>query len=182
MSIELVMPFNHLNLCHPLLLPSAFPSIRVFSKESVLHIRWPKNWSFSFSISPSNEYSGLISFRIGWLDLLAVQETFKNISNTTVQKHQFFSTQLSLLSNSHIHKWLWMNFIYSQTTLKIKKTCNILQHTIALTNLGWEWLRESNHSCPFHTYPKASWIKSIIITSKSLQCCRFWSLLWYWRR
>ena len=75
MSIELVMPSNHLILCHPLLLHSIFPSIRVFSSESVLHIKWPKYWSFSFSISPSNEYSGLISFRIDWLDLLAVQET-----------------------------------------------------------------------------------------------------------
>ena len=73
MSIESVMPSNHLILCDPLLLPpSIFPSIRVFSNESVLRIRWPKNWSFSFSISPSNEYSGLISFRMGWLDLLAV--------------------------------------------------------------------------------------------------------------
>ena len=76
MSIELVMPSNHLILCRPLLLmPSVFPSIRVFSYESVLHIRWPKYWSCSFSISPSNEYSGLISFRMGWLDLLAVQGT-----------------------------------------------------------------------------------------------------------
>ena len=78
MSIESVMPSNHLILCHPLLLPpSIFPSIRVFSNESVLHIRWPKYWSFSFSISPSNEYSGLISFRIDWLDLLAVQGTLQ---------------------------------------------------------------------------------------------------------
>ena len=80
MSIELVMPSNDLILCHPLLLlPSIFPSIRVFSKESVLHIKWPKYWSFSFSISPSNEYSGLISFRMDWLDLLAVQETLERL-------------------------------------------------------------------------------------------------------
>ena len=80
MSIELVMTSNHLILCHPLLLqPSIFPSIRVFSNESVLHIRWPKYWSFSFSISPSNEYSGLISFRMDWLDLLAVQGTLKSL-------------------------------------------------------------------------------------------------------
>ena len=88
MSIESVMPSNHLILCRPLLLlPSIFPSIRVFSSESVLHIRWPKDQSFSFIISPSNEYSGLISFRMDWLDLLGV------FSNTTVQKHQFFSAQ-----------------------------------------------------------------------------------------
>ena len=79
MSTESVMSSNHLILCHPLLLsPSIFPSIRVFSNESVLHIRWPKYWSFSFSISPFNEYSGLISFRIDWLDLLAVQGTFQS--------------------------------------------------------------------------------------------------------
>ena len=80
MFIELVTPSNHPILCHPLLLPpSIFPSIRVFSNKSVLHIRWPKYWSFSFSISPSNEYSGLISFRMDWLDLLAVQGTLKSL-------------------------------------------------------------------------------------------------------
>ena len=107
MSIESVMPSNHLILCHPLLLPlSIFPSIRVFSNESVLHIRWPKYWSFSFNISPSNEHPGLISFRVDWLDLLAVQGLSRVFSNTTVQKHQFFSAQLSSQSNSHIHTWL----------------------------------------------------------------------------
>ena len=80
MFIESVMPSNHLILCHPLLLPpSIFPSIRVFSNESVLHMRWPKDWVFSFGISPSNEYSGLISFRKGWLGLLAVQGTLKSL-------------------------------------------------------------------------------------------------------
>ena len=89
MSIESVMPSNHLILCHPLLLLSSiFPSIRVFSNESVLHPRWPKYWSFSFSINPSNVYSGLISFRIEWFDLLAVQGTLKVFSSTTVQTHQ----------------------------------------------------------------------------------------------
>ena len=102
--IESVMPSNHLILCRPLLLlPSIFPSIRVFSKESVLHIRWPKCWSFSFSISPSNEYSGLISFRMDWLDLLEVQETLKSLlqhhsSKTSVLWHSaFFLVQLSHL-------------------------------------------------------------------------------------
>ena len=90
MSIKLVMPSNHLILYHRLLLPSSiFPSIRVFSNESALRIRWPMYWSFSFSISPSNEYSGLISFRIDWLDLLAVKGLSRVFSNTTVQKHQF---------------------------------------------------------------------------------------------
>ena len=80
MSIELVIPSNHLILCRPLLLsPSIFPSIRVFSNESVLHIRWPKYWSFNFNLSPSNEYSGMISFRMDWLDLFAVQATLKSL-------------------------------------------------------------------------------------------------------
>ena len=96
MSIESLTPSNHLILCHPLLLPSIFPSIRVFSDESVLHIRWPNYSSFSFSISPSNEYSGLISFRItGWIALPS-KELSRVFSNTTVQKHQFFCAQLSL--------------------------------------------------------------------------------------
>ena len=102
MSIKSMMPSNHLNLCHPLLLlPSTFPSIRVFSNESALCIRWPKYWSFSFNISPSNEYPGLISFRMDWLDLLAVQGTLKGL----IQHHSskasilwcsaFFIVQLS---------------------------------------------------------------------------------------
>ena len=96
-SIELVMPSNQLILWCPLFLPpSIFPSIKVFSKVSVLCIRWPKYWSFSFSISPSNEHPGLISFRMDWLDLLAVQGLSRIFSNTTVQKHQFFSAHLSL--------------------------------------------------------------------------------------
>ena len=102
MSIESVMPSNHLILCHPLLLqPSIFPSIRVFSNESVVCIRWPKYSSFSFSISPSNDYSGLISFRMDWLDLLAVQGTLKSLlqhhsSKTSILQHSaFFRVQLS---------------------------------------------------------------------------------------
>ena len=88
---QLKMPSNHLILCRPLLfLPSTFPNIRVFSNESVFHIRQPKYWSFSFSISPSSKYSGLISLRIDWFDLLAVQEISRVFYNTTVQNHQFF--------------------------------------------------------------------------------------------
>ena len=102
MSIESVMPSNHLILCCPLLLLlSIFPSIRVFSNKSVLRIKWPEHWSFS--INPFSEYSGLISFRMDWLDLLAVQGLSRVFSNTTIQKHQFFNTQPSLWSNSHIH-------------------------------------------------------------------------------
>ena len=103
MSIKSGMPSNHLILCLPLLLPSIFPGIRVFSNESVLCTSWPKYWSFSFNISPSNEYSGLISFRIHWFDLLSLQGLSRVFSNTTIQEHQIFSTQLSLWSNSHIH-------------------------------------------------------------------------------
>ena len=102
MSIESVMPSNHLILCCPLLLlPPIFPSIRVFSNESVLRIRWPKYWSFSFSISPSNEYSGLISFRIDWFDLLAVQGTLKSLLQHHSSKASilgcsaFFTVQLT---------------------------------------------------------------------------------------
>ena len=102
MSIESVMPSNHLILCRSLLLlPSIFPSIRVFSNESVLHIRWPKYWSFSFNIGPSNEYPELISFRMNWLDLLAVQGTLKSLLQhhsskaSILQRSAFFTVQLS---------------------------------------------------------------------------------------
>ena len=106
MSIKSVMPSSQLILCCPLiLLPLIPPSITVFSNESTLHMRWPKYWSFSFSISPSNEHPGLISFRMDWLDLLAVKALSRVFSNTTVQKHQFFGAQLSSQSNSHIHTW-----------------------------------------------------------------------------
>ena len=109
------MPSSHLILCRPLLLlPPIPPSISVFSNKSTLHMRWPKYWSFSFNISPTNEHSGLISFRMDWLDLFAVQGTLRVFSSTTVQKHQFFSAQLSLYSKSRIH------------------TC-LLEKTIALT-------------------------------------------------
>ena len=98
------MSSNHLILCCPLLLPpSIFPSIRDFSNELALHIKWPKYWSFSFSISPSNEYSGLISFRMDWFDVLAVQGTLKSLLQHHVQKHQCFGAQLSSWSNSHTY-------------------------------------------------------------------------------
>ena len=104
-----VIPSNYLILCHPLLLlPSIFPSIRIFSNESALCIRWPKYWSFSISLS--NEYSGLISFRIDWFDLLAVQGTLKSLSDTMFQKHQFFGAQPSL----------WSNLVYPYYLTKLK--------------------------------------------------------------
>ena len=110
MSIELVMPSKHLILGRSLLLPSIFPSIRVFSNDSVLYIRWPKYWSFSFSISPSNEYSGLISFRMEWLDLLTVQGTLKSYS-LTPQFKSINSLALSFLYSptlTSIHDY-WKN-------------------------------------------------------------------------
>ena len=121
MSIESVMPSNHLTLCHPLpLLPSICPSIRVFSNESVLHIKWPKYWRFSFSISPSNEYSGLIAFRIDWFDLLAVQGSFKSLpqhhsSKASVLQHSAFFVAFSFsyfLSFFPLFKFLFLFFSY----------------------------------------------------------------------
>ena len=108
MSIELEMQSNHLILCHPLLSPSIFPSSRVFSSESTLCMRWPKYWSFSSNISPSNEHSGLISFRMDWLDLLAVQGTLKSL----LQHHSLKALILwhsAFLSNSQIHTYYWKN-------------------------------------------------------------------------
>ena len=120
MSIESVMPSNHLILCHPLLLLSSiFPTIRVFSNESALHVRWPKYWSFSLSISPSSEYPGLISFSMDWLDLLAVQGTLKSLlqyqsSKTSIlQCSAFFTVQLShpyMTSGKTIALTIW-NFV-----------------------------------------------------------------------
>ena len=105
MCIESVMPSNHFILCRPfLLLPSIFPRIRVFSNESALHVRWPKYWSFSISLS--SEYSEPISFTIDWFGLLAVQGTLKNLLQHNSQKHQSFVAQPSFWSNSHIHTWL----------------------------------------------------------------------------
>ena len=105
MSIELVMPFNHLILCHPLLLPpSVLPNIRVLSSESVICITWSKYWSFTFSISPSKIYSGLISFRVDWFDILVVQGTLKSLLQHHSSKASIL--QFTLWSNSHIHTWL----------------------------------------------------------------------------
>ena len=143
MSIESVMPSNHLILCHPLLLlPSIFPSISIFSSESVLHIRWPKDWSLSFSFSPSNEYSGLISLRIDWLDLL-VQGTLKSLLNTTVQKHQFFGAQLSLWFSSHIHAWLTGKTIVLTRQTLIRKVAPLLFNMLSMLVIAF--LPRSKH-------------------------------------
>ena len=118
-SIKLVMPSSHLILCHPLfLLPPIPPSIRVFPNESALCMRWPKYWSFSFSTIPSKEHPGLTSFRMDWLDLLAVQGLSRVFSNTTVQKHQFFSAQPSSQSNSHPYVTTGKTIALTRRTLK----------------------------------------------------------------
>ena len=129
MSVESMMPSNHLILCHPLLfLPSIFSSITVFSNESVLHIRWPKYWSFSFSISPSNEYSGLISFRIDWFDLFAVQENLKSLlqhqsSKELILQHLAFfiyGPTLTSIHDSWRNKFLKINILSTRLTKTIK--------------------------------------------------------------
>ena len=118
MSIKLVMPSKHLFCCHPLLLPSNFPSIRVFSSESALRIRWPKYWSFSFNISPSNEHPGLISFRMDWLDLLSVQGTLKSLlrhhsSKASILQHFGFVYSPTL---TFIHDY-WKNHSFDKMDL-----------------------------------------------------------------
>ena len=115
------MPSNHLILCHPLLLPSIFPSIRVFSNESALHIRWPQSRSFSFSISPSNEYSGLMSFRIDWLDLLAVQGTLKSFLQHHISKASIlWPSAFFMVQVSHPHMITAKTISFSRQTLSTK--------------------------------------------------------------
>ena len=132
MSIESLMPSNYLILCRPLLLlPSIFPRIRVFSNESVLHIRWPKCWSFSFNISPSNEYSGLISFRMDWFDLLAVQGILKNLlqyhsSKALILQHSdLFMVYLSYLQMSY-----WKNYSFEYMGLCWQSDVSAFSHAV----------------------------------------------------
>ena len=132
MSIELVIPSNHLVLCHPLLLPpSIFLSTRVFSNELSLCSRWPEYWSFSFSINQSNEYSGLISFRIDWFHLLVAQGTLRVFSSTTVWKHQFFGFQPSFWSNSHICTWLLKKTIALTRQNFVSKVMSLLFNVLS---------------------------------------------------
>ena len=119
MPIESVMPSNHLILCHLLLPPSIFPSIRVFSNESALHIKWSKYWSFSFNISPSKEHPGLISFRMDWLDLLQSKGLSRVFSNITVQKYKFFSAQIFFIIQLS-HPYMTTGHDYSDPTLREK--------------------------------------------------------------
>ena len=138
MSLESVMLSNHLILCHPLLLLSSiFPSIRVFSKVSVLCIRWP-DWNFSFSISLCNESSRLISFRMDWFDFLAVQGTLKSLLRTTIWKHQFFGAQPSLWSNSHIHMTTGKTIALTTQTFIGKVVSLLLIHCLDLYKLFFQ--------------------------------------------
>ena len=149
MSIESVTPTNHLILCRPLLLlPSVFPSIEVFSKESVLHIRWPKDWSFSFIISPSNEHSGLISFRMDWLDLLAVQGTLK--SSPTPQFFMASRGQCLLLSPPCIltSTRMWDAPLQGWTVSSLPNSSSyFLFPTTAIKNVSHVWEFSKNDGC-----------------------------------
>ena len=145
MSIESVMPSNHLILCHPLLLlPSIFPSIRVFSNESVLCIRWPKYWSFSFSISLSNEYLGLISLRIDWLDLLAVQGTLKSL----LQHH---SSKASILWCSAF--FFFFSFIFISWRLITLQYCSGFCHTLIWISHGFTYIPHPDPPSHLPLYP-----------------------------
>ena len=153
MSIESVMPSNHLILCCPLLLlPSVFPSIRVFPSELALRIRWPKYWSFSFSISPSNGYSGLISFRMDWLDLLAVQGTLKSLlqyHSSKASVHQCSAFFMVQLSHPYMTVYNWMLFCHEKG--------NILPFALGLEHIvlvGWIRQRETS-TVWCHLYEKS---------------------------
>ena len=164
-SIELVMLANHLILCRPLfLLPSIFSSIRVFSNESVLHIRWPKYWSFSFSISPSNEYSGLISFRIYWLDLLAIQGLSSVFFSTTVWKHQFFMVQPSLWQ-----KWSVWPVISSVELLSRVRLFVILELQQARLSCPLATPRACSNSCPLSRWCHPTISSSVVPFSSCFQ-------------
>ena len=132
MSIESVMPSNHLILCRPVLLPSIFPSIRVFSNESALHNRWPKVWSFSFNISPSNGHPGMISFRIGWLDILAVQGTLNSLLKSINSSVLSFLHSPTLTS---IHDY-WKTIALTRRTL-VGKVMSLLLNMLSRLVVAW---------------------------------------------
>ena len=168
MSTELVMPTNHLILCHPLLLPSVFPSIRVFSNESALHIRWPKYWNFSFSISPSNDSmfqcSGLISFRIDWFDLLAVQGTLKSLlQHQNLKASVFWCSVFSMVQPSH-------PYVTTGKTIALAIGTFVSKVTSLLFNMLFRFviLFFQRASCLL-----ISWLQSpstVILESKKIKC------------
>ena len=174
-SIELVMPSNHLLLCHPLLLlPSIFCSIRVFSNESALRVRSPMYWNFSFSISPSNEYSGLISFRVDWFDLLQ-SKGLSRVFPSTIQKHQFFSAQPSLWSNSNTYMTTGKIIALTIWTF-ISKVMSLLFNML------------SRFAIAFHSSSKhllISWLQSLSTVvlepkKKTCHCFHFFSFYLPW--
>ena len=172
MSIQSVMPSNHLTLCWPLLLPSSiFPIIRVFSTESALHIMWPKYWSFSFSISPSNEYSGLISFRMDWLSLLAVQGTLKSLLQHHSSKASilwcsaFFIVQLS-----HLYMTTGKTIALTRWTF-VSKVMSLLYNM--LSRLGIAFLPRSKYFCLFFFFMAALTICSDFGTQENKACHYF---------
>ena len=158
MSIELVMPSNHLILCHPLLLPpSIFPSFRVFSNESVLRIRWPKYWSLSFNISPSNEYSGLISFKVNWLDRLVVQGTLKSLLQhhsskaSVLQCSAFFIVQLS-----HLCMTTGKTIALTRRTF-VDKVMSLLFNMLSWLSQEWEFSRVINMYYSYLSFTRIWW-------------------------
>ena len=172
------MPFKHLALCHPLLLPSIFPSIRVFSSESVLRIRWPKYWSFSFNISPSNEYSGLISFRMDWLDLLAVQGTLNSFlqhhnSKASILQYSAFSVvQLShpyMTTGNTIALTIW-TFVSKETSLLFNMLSRFVIAFLPRNKcLLISWLQS-----PSTVIFESKKIKSAIVSIVSPSICHDW--------
>ena len=176
MSTKSVMPSNHLILCHPLLLPlSIFPSIRVFSNKSVLHIRWPKDWSFSFNTSPPNQFSGLISFRIDWFDLLAVQGTLKSLlqhhsSKASILRHSaFFTVQLS-----HPHVTTGKTIVLTKRTFAGKVVSLLFK---ILSRLVITFLPRSKHlliswlQSPSAVILEPTKIKSVTVSTASPSIC-----------
>ena len=154
MSIDSVMPSNHLILCCPhLLLPTNLPSIRIFSSESALHIRWPKYWRFSFGNSPSNEYSGLISFRIDWFDLLAVRDSQES-SSIMIWKNEPFGAQPSLWSNSHLYMTIGKTITLTICTF-VGKVMSLLFNM--LSRLVIAFLLRSTHLLTWWLSPCLQW-------------------------
>ena len=164
-SIKSVMPSNYLILCRPLLLPSIFPSIRVFSNESVLCITWPKYWCFSFSINPSNECSGPISFKRDWLDFLLSKGLLRLSSNTTVQKHKFLLTLFSLWSNSHPYMTTGKTIALTIWIL-VSKVMSLLFNMLSRLVIAF---------IPKSRRPLISWLQSpsaVILEPKKIKVCQ----------
>jgi len=182
MSIELMMLSNHLILCCPLLhLPSVFPSINVFPNELAIRIRWPKCWNFSFSISPSSEYSGLIFFRIDWFDLFAAQGTFRVFSSTTIQKHQLFSNQPSLwvlFQLSSVQSLSHVQLFATPWTAACQASLSVTNSRSLLKLVSIESVMPSSHFVPYHPLLLLSVFPSIRVFSNESVLCIRWPKYW----